>query len=239
MRPRPPRSRRCRGRRRPRPSPSRRVAAKRRPARAVTRPAGPTRAAGPAAAVPVGVSDRMCRPDARPRAPPARHHGGQRPVRATQHDVPPTEVTKLDNRAPARVEFRDPVRQNDPGDPARLAAPDKPAGLGDDRSRQRQRHRRSRTCWPRAITRFLVQSPLGTEIRDAHSVNGTFVNGVRVGSAMLSEGDVVTIGNIDLVVTGGTLVRRTEAATRTGGLEVQRRSASRRSTASNCWTTSR
>jgi ABC-type multidrug transport system ATPase subunit len=67
---------------------------------------------------------------------------------------------------------------------------------------------------------FLVDSPLGTEIRDAHSVNGTFVNGVRVGSAVLNEGDVVTIGNIDLVFTGGNLIRRTEAATRTGGLEV-------------------
>ncbi|OBI45341.1 ABC transporter ATP-binding protein [Mycobacterium kyorinense] len=67
---------------------------------------------------------------------------------------------------------------------------------------------------------FLVPSPLGTEIRDARSINGTFVNGVRVGSAVLSEGDVVTIGNIDLVFTDGNLVRRTEAATRTGGLEV-------------------
>jgi ABC transport system ATP-binding/permease protein len=67
---------------------------------------------------------------------------------------------------------------------------------------------------------FLVQSALGTEIRDARSVNGTFVNGVRVGSAVLSEGDVITIGNIDLVFTDGNLVRRTEAATRTGGLEV-------------------
>jgi ABC transport system ATP-binding/permease protein len=67
---------------------------------------------------------------------------------------------------------------------------------------------------------FLVDSPLGLEIRDAHSINGTFVNGVRVGSAVLSEGDVVTIGNIDLVLTNGTLIRRTEAATRSGGLEV-------------------
>lgn len=67
---------------------------------------------------------------------------------------------------------------------------------------------------------FLTQTPLGTEIRDAHSVNGTFVNGVRVGSALLTEGDVVTIGNVDLVFTRDTLVRRTEAATRTGGLEV-------------------
>jgi ABC-type multidrug transport system ATPase subunit len=67
---------------------------------------------------------------------------------------------------------------------------------------------------------FLTQTPLGTEIRDAHSINGTFVNGVRVGSAVLTEGDVVTIGNVDLVFTRDTLVRRTEAATRTGGLEV-------------------
>ncbi|OBG00476.1 ABC transporter ATP-binding protein [Mycobacterium sp. 852014-52450_SCH5900713] len=67
---------------------------------------------------------------------------------------------------------------------------------------------------------FLTQTPLGTEIRDAHSVNGTFVNGVRVGSAVLTEGDVVTIGNVDLVFTRGELLRRTEAATRTGGLEV-------------------
>jgi ABC-type multidrug transport system ATPase subunit len=68
----------------------------------------------------------------------------------------------------------------------------------------------------------LTLTPLGTEIRDT-SVNGTFVNGTRVGSAILSEGDVVTVGNIDLVVEGGLLVRRseTEAATKTGGLEVR------------------
>ncbi|MET0898758.1 MAG: FHA domain-containing protein [Mycobacterium sp.] len=63
----------------------------------------------------------------------------------------------------------------------------------------------------------------GTEIIDNRSINGTFVNGTRVEQAMLREGDVVTIGNIDLVFTGGTLARRneTQAATRTGGLEVR------------------
>ncbi|MFV1469071.1 FHA domain-containing protein [Mycolicibacterium elephantis] len=68
----------------------------------------------------------------------------------------------------------------------------------------------------------LVPTPAGTEIRDNRSINGTFVNGARVETAVLHEGDTVTIGNIDLVFTGGTLVRRTEteAATRTGGLEV-------------------
>ncbi len=68
---------------------------------------------------------------------------------------------------------------------------------------------------------YLAPSPLGTEIRDANSINGTFVNGMRVESAVLTEGDVVTIGNVDLVFSGGELVRRAEAATRTGGLEVR------------------
>ncbi|MDT5263769.1 MAG: transport system ATP-binding/permease protein, partial [Mycobacterium sp.] len=68
----------------------------------------------------------------------------------------------------------------------------------------------------------LIPSPSGTEIRDNRSINGTFVNGARVDSAKLRDGDVVTIGNVDLVFAGGTLARRseTEAATRTGGLEV-------------------
>ncbi len=66
----------------------------------------------------------------------------------------------------------------------------------------------------------LVPTRLGTEIRDK-SVNGTFVNGTRVGSAILSEDDVVTIGNVDLVFRNGTLIQQGEAATRTGGLEVR------------------
>ncbi|MGH3634342.1 MAG: FHA domain-containing protein, partial [Mycobacterium sp.] len=66
----------------------------------------------------------------------------------------------------------------------------------------------------------LIPTPLGVEIRDNQSVNGTFVNGVRVGSAVLGEGDVVTIGNIDLEFSGGTLLRQDDAEARTGGLEV-------------------
>jgi ABC transport system ATP-binding/permease protein len=68
---------------------------------------------------------------------------------------------------------------------------------------------------------YLTPTPSGTQISDAQSINGTFINGVRVGSALLSEGDVVTIGNVDLVFTGGILARRQEAATRAGGLEVR------------------
>ena len=68
----------------------------------------------------------------------------------------------------------------------------------------------------------LIPAPSGTTIRDNKSINGTFVNGQRVDAATLRDGDVVTIGNVDLVFAGGTLARRTEteAATRTGGLEV-------------------
>jgi len=68
----------------------------------------------------------------------------------------------------------------------------------------------------------LAPSAAGTEIIDNRSINGTFVNGQRVEAAVLRDGDVVTIGNVDLVFAGGTLVRRseTEAATSTGGLEV-------------------
>jgi len=68
----------------------------------------------------------------------------------------------------------------------------------------------------------LVPGPGGTEIRDNRSINGTFVNGSRVETAVLHEGDTVTIGNVDLVFRGGTLVRRTETAadTSTGGLDV-------------------
>jgi ABC-type multidrug transport system ATPase subunit len=68
---------------------------------------------------------------------------------------------------------------------------------------------------------YLAPSPGGMEIHDAQSINGTFVNGTRILSAPLTEGDVVTIGNADLVFNGEILVRRVEADTRTGGLEVR------------------
>ena len=68
----------------------------------------------------------------------------------------------------------------------------------------------------------LIPTPGGTEIRDNRSINGTFVNGSRVDGALLNEGDVVTIGNVDLVFTGGTLTRRPEeAVVATGGLDVR------------------
>ena len=69
----------------------------------------------------------------------------------------------------------------------------------------------------------LIPTPGGTEIVDNRSINGTFVNGTRVDTALLNDGDVVTIGNVDLVFADGALARRTEtaAATGTGGLDVR------------------
>jgi ABC-type multidrug transport system ATPase subunit len=69
----------------------------------------------------------------------------------------------------------------------------------------------------------LIPTPGGIEIRDNKSINGTFVNGHRVDVAMLDEGDVVTIGNVDLIYTDGSLVRREETAadSGTGGLDVR------------------
>jgi ABC-type multidrug transport system ATPase subunit len=66
----------------------------------------------------------------------------------------------------------------------------------------------------------LVRTAQGVQIEDAGSINGTFVNGRRVKDEFLHDGDVVTIGNVDLVFADGRLVRRTEPGARTGGLEV-------------------
>jgi ABC transport system ATP-binding/permease protein len=67
----------------------------------------------------------------------------------------------------------------------------------------------------------LVTTAAGVQIRDANSVNGTFVNGGRIKSKTLEDNDIVTIGNVDFVFAAGTLVRRSEPATTTGGLEVR------------------
>jgi ABC-type multidrug transport system ATPase subunit len=137
------------------------------------------------------------------------------PVR---HDVPPTEVTMLDARVAEGTNFatRFVKRIAPRATPAVKPAGSVTIGRASDND----------IVVPDVLaSRYhatLTLTPLGTEIRDT-SINGTFVNGTRVGSAILTEGDTVTVGNIDLVVSGGLLVRRseTEAATRTGGLEVR------------------
>lgn len=52
----------------------------------------------------------------------------------------------------------------------------------------------------------LTVGPGTLHLEDLGSVNGTFVNGHRVGRVAVVDGDVVTVGNTDLVVRGSGLV---------------------------------
>ncbi|MUL67341.1 ABC transporter ATP-binding protein [Mycobacterium sp. CBMA 234] len=67
---------------------------------------------------------------------------------------------------------------------------------------------------------YLLAAPTGTQLYDNGSGNGTFVNGHRVQAVTLRSGDVITIGNTDLVFTGGTSVQPRQAVA-TGGIEVR------------------
>ena len=70
------------------------------------------------------------------------------------------------------------------------------------------------------IHAYLVPAPTGTQLYDNGSGNGTFVNGHRVEAVTLRPGDVITVGNTDLVFTGGTAVQSRQAVA-TGGIEVR------------------
>ncbi|EUA42871.1 ABC transporter family protein [Mycobacterium xenopi 3993] len=79
---------------------------------------------------------------------------------------------------------------------------------------QRRRHRR---CAGIPHARDAGADPAGIEIRDNNSSNGTFVNGTRISRAVLRDGDIVTIGNTDLLAAGNTLLPR-PAPAHTSGL---------------------
>ncbi|OBI44563.1 ABC transporter ATP-binding protein [Mycobacterium kyorinense] len=66
------------------------------------------------------------------------------------------------------------------------------------------------------IHAVLVATPAGVEIRDNNSSNGTFVNGASVTRALLHDGDIVTVGNTDLMARGQSLVPRTAPAHHSG-----------------------
>ncbi len=162
------------------------------------------------------------RPPAPPASPPPPPNFQPHPQRAAagprQHDSPPTQMSPPSAAKPPEVANLA-TKMMHALMPSRSGGMQKPAG-SQTIGRATDNDIVIQDVLASRHHAFLVDSPLGTEIRDARSVNGTFVNGVRVGSAVLTEGDVVTIGNVDLVFTRDTLVRRTEAATRTGGLEV-------------------
>ncbi|MDT5410668.1 MAG: transport system ATP-binding/permease protein [Mycobacterium sp.] len=206
------------------------------PARPGPAPQQPRPAAGPRPPGPIGPGPSRPYPGAAPPAgypaqrppayPPGPQHQAPPPIRQPASPVasaPPINVAPKTQMAPPAI--------STPPEVSNLATkmiqailpgsltPDKPPGSATI-GRANDNDIVIQDVLASRHHAFLVDSPLGTEIRDAHSVNGTFVNGVRVGSAVLNEGDVITIGNIDLVFTAGNLIRRTEAATRTGGLEV-------------------
>jgi ABC transport system ATP-binding/permease protein len=206
------------------------------PARPGPAPQQPRPASGPRPQGPIGPGPSRPYPG----APPPPGYQGQRPPAyppGPQHQAPPPVRQPAATVASAPPVNRQPKTQmappaiSTPPEVGNLATkmiqailpgsltPDKPPGSATI-GRANDNDIVIQDVLASRHHAFLLDSPLGTEIRDAHSVNGTFVNGVRVGSAVLNEGDVITIGNIDLVFTDGNLIRRTEAATRTGGLEV-------------------
>jgi ABC-type multidrug transport system ATPase subunit/pSer/pThr/pTyr-binding forkhead associated (FHA) protein len=97
--------------------------------------------------------------------------------------------------------------------PPRLASPRGSATVG----RAKTNHVVVNDDLASRVHAVLVSSPAGLEIRDNNSSNGTFVNGAPITRAMLRDGDIVTIGNTDLVAAGQTLVPRAAPA-RTSGL---------------------
>ena len=72
----------------------------------------------------------------------------------------------------------------------------------------------------------LVVGPGERHLEDLGSVNGTFVNGHRIfGRAAVADGDLVTVGNTDLIVRGGDLLAAGISAVGSnaawGGLQVE------------------
>jgi ABC transport system ATP-binding/permease protein len=144
----------------------------------------------------------------RPVAPPAGTRTHTQP-----HTQPPNRITRPQSR-PNQPDLAERV-----GDtmrlliPPRLAPPRGSATVG----RAKTNSVVVNDALASRVHAVLVSGPTGLEIRDNNSSNGTFVNGALIARAMLRDGDVVTIGNTDLVATGDTLVSRAAPA-RTRGL---------------------
>ncbi|MGZ4577245.1 MAG: ATP-binding cassette domain-containing protein [Mycobacterium sp.] len=213
----------------------------------VITPPGRARQSRPGPAQQAGMSDSRI---ARPQPAPQRHTPGGRPAQTSYPGSDPRRAisypsrsvpTRAPNSAPQPVSAAEPA----PGQPlTEIGAKALEASQFDSVNLRRavQRSRSKLGAPPVGASvigraedsdivisdvlasrhhAYLAPGPSGIEIHDAQSINGTFVNGTRILSAPLTEGDVVTIGNIDLVFNGEILVRRVEADTRTGGLEVR------------------
>ncbi|OBH58275.1 ABC transporter ATP-binding protein [Mycobacterium colombiense] len=197
------------------------------------RPSGAARG-GPPRAPSRPVPPRQ--PARPPNAPPRQAPPPRVPPLPAAHGTPPEQRTVIDPGSPARLQVKPPaaeftvidVKTADVSNLAtrfvKLLSPRASSAAGTAGAMTIGRAAENDIVVSDVLASrqhaTLVPTQLGTEIRD-NSVNGTFVNGTRIGSAILSEDDIVTIGNVDLVFRDGTLTEHGGAATRTGGLEVR------------------
>ncbi|OBK65385.1 ABC transporter ATP-binding protein [Mycobacterium colombiense] len=197
------------------------------------RPSGPARG-GPPRAPSRPVPPRQ--PARPPNAPPRQAPPPRVPPLSAPHGTPPEQRTVIDAGSPARLQVKPPAAEFTVIDAktadvsnlatrfVKLLSPRASSAAGTAGAMTIGRAAENDIVVSDVLASrqhaTLVPTQLGTEIRD-NSVNGTFVNGTRIGSAILSEDDIVTIGNVDLVFRDGTLTEHGGAATRTGGLEVR------------------
>ena len=66
----------------------------------------------------------------------------------------------------------------------------------------------------------LCQIGHGWVIEDLNSLNGTFVNGQLVSVSVVFDGDIITVGNTDLVLSNGNLIPAKSIKSAEGGLQV-------------------
>ncbi|MDT5306790.1 MAG: transport system ATP-binding/permease protein [Mycobacterium sp.] len=140
---------------------------------------------------------------------------------------PPPPPTRAQSRPPVRAAGSQPLPSRPAplrpgGDTRRMPTPPVPSRTADSRGSATIGRAKTNSvvvedALASRVHAVLVSSPAGLEIRDNNSSNGTFVNGTLITRAMLRDGDVVTIGNTDLLATGNTLVPQ-PAAARTSGL---------------------
>ncbi|OBJ63041.1 ABC transporter ATP-binding protein [Mycobacterium colombiense] len=197
------------------------------------RPSGQARG-GPPRAPSRPVPPRQ--PARPPNAPPRQAPPPRVPPLSAPHGTPPEQRTVIDAGSPARLQVKPPAAEFTVIDAktadvsnlatrfVKLLSPRASSAAGTAGAMTIGRAAENDIVVSDVLASrqhaTLVPTQLGTEIRD-NSVNGTFVNGTRIGSAILSEDDIVTIGNVDLVFRDGTLTEHGGGATRTGGLEVR------------------
>ncbi|MBB2988982.1 ABC-type multidrug transport system ATPase subunit [Mycolicibacterium iranicum] len=192
------------------------------------RPAPPARPPAPGSGPPSprATPPRPAPPPPQPRPPQPRQTPTRPPTPAPAHPVPPRS-------APPRPAGPPPVVANDRDDDvlARMTGavkkvlPAKPAGPPPG-ALTIGRHSTSAVHVDDSLASrthaYLVPTATAAELYDNASNNGTFVNGVRITAVTLRAGDVVTIGNTDLVYTGGSTLKPRTDTQSTGGVEAHR-----------------